>query len=101
MAISEEQVKHVAKLAKLSFSDDELHEFTSQLGKIIDMVELLDEVDTEGVPFTSNVVDVINVMREDDAAEGWDRDELMKNVPESEDGFIKVPAIMDNGEAGA
>lgn len=101
MAISEEQVKHVAKLAKLSFSDDELHEFTSQLGKIIDMVETLEEVDTEGVPFTSNVVETINVMREDIAAEGWNRQELMRNVPESEDGFIKVPAIIDNGEAGA
>lgn len=101
LAISEKEVKHVANLAKLSFTDDELKDFTVQLGKIIDMVELLDEVDTEGVPFTSNVVDVINVMREDEAAEGWNRDELMKNVPESEDGFIKVPAIMDNGEAGA
>ena len=89
MAISEEQVKHVAKLAKLSFSDDELHEFTSQLGKIIDMVETLEEVDTEGVPFTSNVAETINVMREDIAAEGWNRQELMRNVPESEDGFIK------------
>ena len=101
MAISEEQVKHVAKLAKLSFSDDELHEFPSQLGKIIDMVETLEEVDTEGVPFTSNVAETINVMREDIAAEGWNRQELMRNVPESEDGFIKVPAIIDNGEAGA
>ena len=101
MAISEEQVKHVANLAKLSFSDDELHEFTSQLGKIIDMVETLEEVDTEGVPFTSNVAETINVMREDIAAEGWNRQELMRNVPESEDGFIKVPAIIDNGEAGA
>ena len=101
MAISEEQVKHVAKLAKLSFSDDELHEFTSKLGKIIDMVETLEEVDTEGVPFTSNVAETINVMREDIAAEGWNRQELMRNVPESEDGFIKVPAIIDNGEAGA
>ncbi len=101
MAISEEQVKHVAKLAKLSFSDDELHEFTSQLGKIIDMVETLEEVDTEGVPFTSNVAETINVMREDIAAEGWNRQELMRNVPESEDGFIKVQAIIDNGEAGA
>lgn len=101
MAISEEQVKHVAKLAKLSFSDDELHEFTSQLGKIIDMVETLEKVDTEGVPFTSNVAETINVMREDIAAEGWNRQELMRNVPESEDGFIKVPAIIDNGEAGA
>ncbi|MFC4771654.1 Asp-tRNA(Asn)/Glu-tRNA(Gln) amidotransferase subunit GatC [Enterococcus hermanniensis] len=101
MAINEEQVKHVAKLAKLSFSDDELAGFTDQLGKIIDMVEQLEEVDTEGVPFTSNVSASINVMREDIAAPGWSRDELMENVPESEDGFIKVPAIIDNGEAGA
>ncbi|GCF94503.1 aspartyl/glutamyl-tRNA(Asn/Gln) amidotransferase subunit C [Enterococcus florum] len=101
MAISEEQVKHVAKLAKLSFSENELSGFTDQLGKIIDMVEQLSEVDTEGVPFTSNVIETVNVMREDVAAEGWPREELMKNVPESEDGFIKVPAIIDNGEAGA
>ncbi|MDU0991171.1 MAG: Asp-tRNA(Asn)/Glu-tRNA(Gln) amidotransferase subunit GatC, partial [Enterococcus faecium] len=53
MAISEEQVKHVAKLAKLAFADEELASFTDQLGKIIDMVEMLEEVDTEGVPFTS------------------------------------------------
>ncbi|MDN6519109.1 MAG: Asp-tRNA(Asn)/Glu-tRNA(Gln) amidotransferase subunit GatC, partial [Enterococcus sp.] len=58
-------------------------------------------VDTEGVPFTSNVLETINVMREDVADQGWSRDELMKNVPEHEDGFIKVPAIIDNGEAGA
>ncbi|MBM7707898.1 Asp-tRNA(Asn)/Glu-tRNA(Gln) amidotransferase subunit GatC [Enterococcus lemanii] len=101
MAITENEVKHVANLAKLSFNEDELQEFTTQLGKIIEMVETLEEVDTTGVPFTSNVVETINVMREDVAQPGWDRAELMKNVPESEDGFIKVPAIMDDGEAGA
>ena len=101
MAISEEQVKHVAKLAKLSFSPEELTGFTDQLGKIIDMVELLEEVDTEGVPFTSNVVETVNVMREDVSVPGTNRDELMRNVPESQDGYIKVPAIIDNGEAGA
>lgn len=101
MAISEEQVKHVANLAKLSFSQEELHGFTDQLGKIIDMFEQLGEVDTEGVPFTSNVTESINVMREDVAVEGWNRDELLKNVPETEGGYIKVPAIIDNGEAGA
>lgn len=101
MAISEEQVKHVAKLAKLSFTQEDLHDFTDQLGKIIDMVELLEEVDTQGVPFTSTATETINVMREDKSVEGWNRDELMRNVPESEDGYIKVPAIIDNGEAGA
>lgn len=101
MAISEEQVKHVAKLAKLAFPDEELHEFTTQLGKIIEMVELLEEVDTTGVPFTSNVIETVNVMREDVAQPGFDREKLLRNVPESENGFIKVPAIIDNGEAGA
>ena len=101
MTISAEEVKHVANLSKLSFNEDELQDFTVQLGKIIDMVETLAEVDTTDVAFTSNVTDLINVMREDVVAPGWDRDELMKNVPESEDCFIKVPAIMDDGEAGA
>ena len=101
MAISEEEVKHVAKLSKLDFKQEELESFTNQLGKIIDMVELLEEVDTEGVDFTSNVIETINVMRQDRAQPGWNRDELMRNVPETEDGFIKVPAIIDEGEAGA
>jgi aspartyl-tRNA(Asn)/glutamyl-tRNA(Gln) amidotransferase subunit C len=101
MAINEEQVKHVAKLSKLSFADDKLADFTETLGKIIDMVELLEEVDTEGVPQMVNALDQVNVMREDIAIPGTDRDELMKNVPTSEDGFIKVPAIIENGEAGA
>ncbi len=101
MAISKEEVKKVAALSKLAFKEEELELFTSQMGKIIDMVEELGEVDTTGVPFTSNVVSEINVLREDVAVQGESRDELLKNVPETKDGFIKVPAIMDNGEAGA
>lgn len=101
MAISKEEVKKVAALSKLSFKEEELEVFTSQMGKIIDMVEELGEVDTEGVPFTSNVVLETNVLREDVVVKGESREELLKNVPEVKDGFIKVPAIMDNGEAGA
>ncbi|HLQ41124.1 MAG TPA: Asp-tRNA(Asn)/Glu-tRNA(Gln) amidotransferase subunit GatC [Tetragenococcus sp.] len=97
MAISEEQVKHVANLAKLSFKDDELHQFTEQLGEIIDMFESLSEVDTEGVALTSNVVNEINVVREDKAVKTVGREALLKNVPEAEKGFIKVPAIIDEG----
>lgn len=101
MAISKEEVKKVAALSKLSFKEEELELFTSQMGKIIDMVEELGEVDTEGIPFTSNVISEINVLREDVVVKGESREELLKNVPETKDGFIKVPAIMDNGEAGA
>ena len=97
MKISEEEVRHVAKLSKLSFSDEQTAEFATTLSKIVDMVELLNEVDTSGVAFTSNVADNVNRMREDKSVAGWNREELFKNVPEHEDGLIKVPAIIDEG----
>jgi aspartyl-tRNA(Asn)/glutamyl-tRNA(Gln) amidotransferase subunit C len=95
MTISEEQIKHIANLAKLEFLPEELHQFSKTFGNIIDMVKQLSEVDATGVPFTSHVVDAINVLREDVAFPGMDRGELMKNVPKEEKGFIKVPAILD------
>lgn len=101
MAISKEEVKRVANLSKLKFSESELEVFTTQMGQIIEMVEQLEGVDTEGVSFTSNVASEISVLREDIVITSESREELLKNVPETKDGFIKVPAIMDNGEAGA
>jgi len=95
--ISEKQVKHVANLAKLEFADSQIEGFTNTLGRIIEMFEQLDEVDTTGVPFTSNVVNDINVLREDVVVKGTDREELMKNVPVKENGFIKLPAVLDDG----
>ncbi|MHC9533265.1 Asp-tRNA(Asn)/Glu-tRNA(Gln) amidotransferase subunit GatC [Dellaglioa sp. BT-FLS60] len=100
MSISKEEVKHVSELAKLELSDKELELFTSQLDDIIGMAEQLSEVDTTDVPVTTHITDVLNVMREDVAEKGTDRDLLFKNAPDSENGFIKVPAIIDeSGEA--
>jgi aspartyl-tRNA(Asn)/glutamyl-tRNA(Gln) amidotransferase subunit C len=87
----------VANLSKLAFADEEIHGFTETFQKILDMVEELEQVDTEGVPFTINVVDTVNYMREDEPIKGWDRDLLMENVPTKENGFIKVPAILEDG----
>jgi aspartyl-tRNA(Asn)/glutamyl-tRNA(Gln) amidotransferase subunit C len=95
--ITEEQVKHVALLSKLEFSEEEVAGFTETFGKIIDMVEMLEEVDTEGVPFTMNVADNLNFMREDIAIKGTPREKLMAAVPEQQDGFIKVPAMLTDG----
>ncbi len=88
--ITEEQVKHVALLSKLEFSENEVKSFTDTFGKI-------NEVDGEGVPFTMNVADNLNFMREDVAEKGLDREKLMAAVPEKEDGFIKVPAMLSDG----
>lgn len=97
MKISEEEVRHVAELSKLSFSEAETSEFATTLSKIVDMVELLNEVDTDGVPVTTTMADRKTVMREDVAVVGDDRDELFKNVPQSENYYIKVPAILEDG----
>lgn len=98
MAIRANEVKHVAGLAKLAFSDEELEKFTGQMDEIINMVQQLEEVDTTDVPVTMHVTDAVNRMREDVAQKGMDRDLLMKNVPESQDGYVKVPAILDGSE---
>ena len=100
MAITANEVKHVASLAKLEFTDEELQKFTGQMDEIINMVEQLGEVDTTVVPVTSTVTEEVNVMREDVAVKGTDRTLLMKNVPEEKDGLIKVPAIIDESEEG-
>ena len=100
MAITANEVKHVASLAKLEFTDEELQKFTGQMDEIINMVEQLGEVDTTDVPVTSTVTEEVNVMREDVAVKGTDRTLLMKNVPEEKDGLIKVPAIIDESEDG-
>ncbi|NSX80859.1 Asp-tRNA(Asn)/Glu-tRNA(Gln) amidotransferase subunit GatC, partial [Streptococcus pyogenes] len=84
-------------LSKLSFSESETTTFATTLSKIVDMVELLNEVDTEGVAITTTMADKKNVMRQDVAEEGTDRALLFKNVPEKENHFIKVPAILDDG----
>lgn len=98
MKITTNDVKKVASLAKLKFSESELEKFTSQLEDIMNMSYQLSKVNTEGIEPTINVTDAVNVMREDVAEKGTDRSELMKNVPEHEDGFIKVPAIISEGE---
>ncbi|MDN7146099.1 Asp-tRNA(Asn)/Glu-tRNA(Gln) amidotransferase subunit GatC [Liquorilactobacillus mali] len=98
MAISASEVEHVAGLAKLAFTDEELQKFTGQMDEIIGMVQQLSEVDTDGIPVTTHVTDATGVMREDVAVSGTPREELMRNVPQHQDGYIKVPAIIDESE---
>ncbi|MFC6179724.1 Asp-tRNA(Asn)/Glu-tRNA(Gln) amidotransferase subunit GatC [Lactiplantibacillus daowaiensis] len=100
--INAEQVKHVAELAKLEFTPDQLATFTGQLEKIIGMFEELSTVDTTGVPVTSQVNDRRNALREDVAVKSdeSERKALLANAPETANGLIKVPAIIDESGDG-
>src|SRR5699024_769807 len=98
MAIGSEEVKHVAGLAKLAFKDEELAKFIGQMDEIINMVQQLSEVDTTELTITTHVTVAVITLREDVAVKGTDRDLLMKNVPQSQDEYIKVLAIIDESE---
>lgn len=93
--ISEEEVKHVANLARLAVTDDEVKKFQQNLDAIITYAEQLNEIDTENIEPTSHVLDMKNVMREDVPSKGLPREEVLKNAPEHQDGQIKVPSIIE------
>lgn len=101
MAINEETVKQVAKLAKLEIEEESIHAFTKEIDQIVDMVEQLEELDTEGVEGTYHGLPQKNVWREDKVQKGMDREELFKNVKTRKDGYIEVPAMFDNGGSEA
>ena len=97
MAISKEEVKHIAMLARLGLTEEEKEKFASQLSSILDYVEQLKEVDTGGVEPTAQVTGLENVMRED-KIEGCDkktRDKLLKLAPETEDDLVKTKSVFD------
>ncbi len=101
MAINEETVKQVARLAKLEIKEEDIHKFTTEMDSIIDMVEQLESLDTEGVEGTYHGISHHNVWREDKAEKGTDKEELFKNVKTRKNGYIEVPAMFDNGGSEA
>lgn len=91
MALTKEDVKHVAKLARLQLTDDEIERFTVQLGAIFQHLDKLAEVDTEGVEETAQVSGLVNVMREDEVTPSMDREDFLKTSErENSRGMIKV-----------
>ncbi|MBD8069639.1 Asp-tRNA(Asn)/Glu-tRNA(Gln) amidotransferase subunit GatC [Bacillus sp. PS06] len=93
--ISIDQVKHVANLARLAVTEDEAKMFAKQLDDIITFAEQLNELDTENVVPTSHVLPMKNVLREDVSKSGLPVEEVLKNAPDSKDGHIRVPSIIE------
>ncbi len=93
--ISKEQVKHVAHLARLAVTEDEADLFTDQLSSIIDYAEQLNELDTEGVEPTTHVMDLKNVLRKDEPKEWISKEDALKNAPDKQNGYFRVPSILE------
>lgn len=91
--ITVKDVEHVAKLARLELTEEEKEKFTRQLGDVLKYVEQMNEIDTTGVKPMAHAFDVVNVMRDDKVVYEQKKEELMKNAPDEENGFFKVPKI--------
>ena len=95
--ISNETIEYVGILAKLELSDEEKEEAKRDMGRMLDYIDKLNELDTEGVKPMSHVFSMNNVFREDAVVNGDDRENILANAPEQKDGAFKVPRTVEQG----
>jgi aspartyl-tRNA(Asn)/glutamyl-tRNA(Gln) amidotransferase subunit C len=93
--ISREEVAHLARLARLEVTDDELDAFAGQLDVILESMKTLAEVNTDGVQPTSHAVPLVNVFREDQPQPSLPRDAVLAGAPDTAEDRFRVPRILD------
>ncbi len=91
--ITREDVVHVARLARLELSEEELERMREQLSAILEAVGKVSELDLEGVEPTAHPLDVVNVLAEDEPRPSLPLEDALANAPDPEDGFFGVPAV--------
>ena len=89
--ITREEVLHVARLARLELTDDEVAKFQEQLSAIIDAISKVSELDLSDVPPTAHPLEIANTWAEDEPVPSLPLDEVFANAPEREDDYFKVP----------
>ena len=95
MSVSNDQVRHIAKLARIAMSEAELERLGPELNAIIGWVEQLGEVNTDGIEPLTAVIDQKLRLREDAITDGDVRDEVLANAPEAQHGFFAVPKVIE------
>jgi aspartyl-tRNA(Asn)/glutamyl-tRNA(Gln) amidotransferase subunit C len=97
VAVTRADVEHVAMLARLALTDDEIEQLTGELGAILEYAADVSALDTADVPPTAHPLPLVNVLRPDEVRSGLDRDEVLAEAPAAENGQFRVPRIL--GEA--
>ena len=95
MKLTDEEVRHIALLARLGISDAEVEKFRNQLSSILENFDILSQVDTEGLAPTAQSVALENVYRPDEAKPSLPVEEVLANAPEKEDNSFKVNAVLE------
>lgn len=94
--IGDQDVEHVARLARLALTDAEKALMREQLGRILDYIDKLKQLDVEGVEPTSHAVPMLNVMRDDEVEPCLDREQMMANAPDRIGELFRVPRIIED-----
>ena len=95
MTLTREDVEHVAWLARLQLTEEEITQFQDQLSAILEYAHMLEQVDLSDVPPTATVLPMRNVMREDEVRPSLPRDLVLANAPDTEEGYFRVPAVLE------
>jgi aspartyl-tRNA(Asn)/glutamyl-tRNA(Gln) amidotransferase subunit C len=95
MAISIDEVRYIARLARLEFTEAEEQLLAEQMSKILDYVAKLNELDTRDVPPMSHVLDLYNVLREDMVEQRITREEALRNAPSADSDYFRVPKVIE------
>lgn len=95
MAVTKEQVKYIASLAKLTIDEDQLDAFTMEMEQIITFADSLNKLDTEGIEPTAHIQGIENVLREDAVAVQFSTEDALSNAPEKVDMCFSVPKVVE------
>jgi aspartyl-tRNA(Asn)/glutamyl-tRNA(Gln) amidotransferase subunit C len=95
MSLSSEQVLHIARLARVALTPEEVERYAEQLSNILDHFAALSSVDTDGVEPTAHPLPLANVMRADDVQPSLSRSDALANAPEQEEGYVRVRAVLE------
>ncbi len=98
--LTPEEVRHVAMLARLGLSDEEVETMRAQLVQVLDYINMLDKVDTSKIPPTAQILSHLNIMRADSTRPSWPPADVLANAPGAEDGFFRVPAVLEEFKEG-
>ena len=95
MSLTREEVLHIAHLARVGLSEEDVAKFQVQLSGILDHFQVLQELDTEAVPPTSHPLPLASVMRADEVQPSLPREEVLANAPVAEEGAFRVRAVLE------
>lgn len=95
MAINKEEVIHIAKLACLNLSEDEINTYTSDMQEILEFANMINDVNTDGLNETIGANEKFNAFRKDEVKKSLDKEVVLQNAPSQDEGMFQIPKVLN------